>query len=132
MRGALQLFDDFLSRIDGYHERRDFPALKGPSYLSVHLRFGTIAIRALAREAHARMLHGSKGAEVWLNELVWRGFLPMNLPLHQHAAWAGYHTATREEKYDNRAHPRSGWRGRAGRTSASRPAHATDNNHRPN
>ena len=30
MHGARRLFDEFLSRIDAYHERRDFPALKGP------------------------------------------------------------------------------------------------------
>jgi deoxyribodipyrimidine photo-lyase len=51
--GARALFDDFLTRMDRYHERRDFPAVKGPSYLSVHLRFGTISVRELARAAHA-------------------------------------------------------------------------------
>ena len=61
----------FLDRIDRYKATRDFPATKGPSYLSVHLRFGTISIRRLAREAHAR---GGAGAETWLNELIWRDF----------------------------------------------------------
>ena len=28
---------------------RDFPAIKGVSYLSVHLRFGTISVRELVR-----------------------------------------------------------------------------------
>ncbi len=72
--GAAELLDDFLGRIDRYHEARDFPAVKGPSYLSTHLRFGTVSIRRLAREAHARMVAGSRGAEVWLSELVWRDF----------------------------------------------------------
>ncbi len=72
--GASELLDDFLGRIDRYHEARDFPAVKGPSYLSTHLRFGTVSIRRLAREAHARMVAGSRGAEVWLSELVWRDF----------------------------------------------------------
>ncbi|HSD60031.1 MAG TPA: deoxyribodipyrimidine photo-lyase, partial [Burkholderiales bacterium] len=39
MSGARRLFEDFRGRIDAYHQKRDFPALKGPSYLSVHLRF---------------------------------------------------------------------------------------------
>ena len=52
--GAHELLDDFLQRIDRYHETRDFPAVKGPSYLSTHLRFGTVSIRQLAREANAR------------------------------------------------------------------------------
>ena len=52
--GAQALLQDFLTRIDQYEDTRNFPAVKGPSYLSVHLRFGTVSIRQLAREAHAR------------------------------------------------------------------------------
>ena len=44
-----ELFDDFRDRMTDYHRTRDFPAVKGPSYLGVHLRYGTISIRALAR-----------------------------------------------------------------------------------
>ncbi len=69
--GARTLFDDFVHRMDAYKERRDFPAVRGPSYLSVHLRFGTISIRELARAARAR---GTEGAQGWLSELVWRDF----------------------------------------------------------
>jgi len=66
-RGAQALLDDFLDRIDAYDRQRDFPAVKGPSYLSVHLRFGTVSIRQLARLAHARMQGGDHGAEIWLS-----------------------------------------------------------------
>ncbi len=69
--GAADLFQDFLHRIHGYHDRRNFPGIKGVSYLSVHLRFGTISIRTLARTA---MSHGGEGAETWVNELIWRDF----------------------------------------------------------
>ncbi|MFD0668801.1 cryptochrome/photolyase family protein [Ramlibacter sp. MAHUQ-53] len=72
--GGRRLFEEFLHRIDHYQEARDFPAVKGPSYLSVHLRFGTVSIRELAREAHARARAGSAGAQTWLSELVWRDF----------------------------------------------------------
>jgi len=72
--GAQALLQDFLTRIDQYEDTRNFPAVKGPSYLSVHLRFGTVSIRQLAREAHPRMLAGSTGASVWLSELIWRDF----------------------------------------------------------
>jgi deoxyribodipyrimidine photo-lyase len=72
--GAQSLLADFLHRIDDYEARRNFPAVKGPSYLSVHLRFGTVSVRQLAREAHARMQAGSEGAAVWLSELIWRDF----------------------------------------------------------
>ena len=47
-------------RIDRYHETRDFPAVKGPSYLSAHLRFGTVSIRHLAREAWQRTMQGRR------------------------------------------------------------------------
>ena len=33
------LLRDFMTRIDHYDETRNFPAVKGPSYLSMHLRF---------------------------------------------------------------------------------------------
>jgi deoxyribodipyrimidine photo-lyase len=81
--GADTLFDAFLDRIDRYRLARDFPATKGPSYLSVHLRFGTISIRRLAREAHAR---GGAGAETWLGELIWRDFYFQILWHHPHVA----------------------------------------------
>ncbi len=79
-QGADSLFSSFLERIDNYQATRDFPALKGPSYLSVHLRFGTISIRSLARAAWQRAVMGidapktSPGASVWLSELIWREF----------------------------------------------------------
>jgi deoxyribodipyrimidine photo-lyase len=75
MSGGAALFADFRKRIDRYREARDFPARKGPSYLSVHLRFGTVSIRTLAAFAHARsLLPGGDGAATWLSELVWREF----------------------------------------------------------
>jgi len=79
MSGARRLLEDFLERIDDYHRRRDYPALKGPSYLSVHLRFGTISVRELVGRAHAR---GGRGAQAWLSELVWRDFYFMILDHH--------------------------------------------------
>jgi len=82
--GAQEMLADFLSRIDHYDETRDFPAVKGPSYLSTHLRFGTVSIRQLAREAWQRMQAGSNGAEVWLAELIWRDFYHQVLHHHPH------------------------------------------------
>ena len=58
--------------ISNYKEQRDIPSLPGTSRLSVHLRFGTISIRELAREA------GSLN-ETFLNELIWRDFYHMIL-----------------------------------------------------
>ena len=58
--------------IKQYDKQRDFPAIEGTSRLSVHLRFGTISIRELARET--QQLN-----ETFLNELIWRDFYQMIL-----------------------------------------------------
>lgn len=82
--GAHELLDDFLDRIDAYDHAREFPAVKGPSYLGPHLRFGTVSIRRLARLAHERLEAGSRGAQVWLSELIWRDFFHQVLHHHPH------------------------------------------------
>ncbi len=69
--GAKKLFADFKRRIDDYARTRDYPALKGTSLLSVHLRFGTLSIRELVGYAFRRE---GEGAAAWLSELVWRDF----------------------------------------------------------
>jgi deoxyribodipyrimidine photo-lyase len=71
MQGGLKLFDVFKNRMHHYKDARNFPAVKGVSYLSVHLRFGTVSIRMLAREA---ISINNEGAQTWLNELIWRDF----------------------------------------------------------
>lgn len=71
MSGAAKLLADFRRRIADYRDQRDFPGLKGPSYLSTHLRFGAISIRQLAALAWKA---DNEGARTWLSELVWRDF----------------------------------------------------------
>ncbi|KIF83158.1 cryptochrome/photolyase family protein [Noviherbaspirillum autotrophicum] len=85
--GARKLLDDFLSRIDAYDVTRDYPSLKGPSYLSTHLRFGTISIRYLVKFAYDIVrMKNSPGASVWLSELIWRDFYFMILHAHPYVA----------------------------------------------
>lgn len=64
--------DRDLSRLSiiRYKETRDIPSIQGTSRLSIHLRFGTISIRELARIA-------VKQNESYLNELIWRDFYQM-------------------------------------------------------
>lgn len=71
MSGARSMFAEFRKRMAHYHERRDYPAEQGPSYLSVHLRFGTISVREVASVAWS---DAGPGAQAWLNELIWRDF----------------------------------------------------------
>jgi deoxyribodipyrimidine photo-lyase len=90
MSGAAALLDDFLGRIDHYGDTRDFPGVKGPSYLSTHLRFGTVSIRHLAKLGWDRARVGSKGAQVWLSELIWRDFYHQVLHHHPHVVGHSY------------------------------------------
>lgn len=53
--------------IKHYDKTRDIPALHGTSRLGVHLRFGTLSIRKLAKKA-------SGLNDTFLNELIWRDF----------------------------------------------------------
>jgi deoxyribodipyrimidine photo-lyase len=55
--------------LNNYGDTRDYPALKrGTSQLSMHLRFGTISIRELTRQAQEAK------DKTFLNELCWRDF----------------------------------------------------------
>jgi deoxyribodipyrimidine photo-lyase len=58
--------------IRNYTTQRDLPGIAGTSKLGVHLRFGTISIRELARTT-------SPLNETFLNELIWRDFYHMIL-----------------------------------------------------
>lgn len=88
MQGGQNLLDDFADRMQDYDQARNFPAIKGPSYLSIHLRFGTVSIRALVRRAldAIRAGQGGSGAAVWLSELIWREFYFMILANHPYVA----------------------------------------------
>ena len=53
--------------IRNYASTRDIPSANGTSHLSVHLRFGTVGIRKLMRQA-------KELSEKFFNELIWREF----------------------------------------------------------
>ena len=87
--GARALLADFLDRMDSYHETRNFPSVKGPSYLGIHLRFGTISVRklvAIALQRNAQERGGEAGAATWLSELIWRDFYAQILANFPHVA----------------------------------------------
>ena len=84
--GARSLLADFAGRMADYDATRNFPAVRGPSYLSVHLRFGTVSVREVAALACARLQSQphTAGAATWLSELVWRDFYHQILHHHPH------------------------------------------------
>ena len=75
--------------IKNYETTRDIPAINGTSRLSVHLRFGTLSIRSLVKEA-------MKLNDTWLRELIWREFFMMILYHFPHSA-----TGSFRKEYDN-------------------------------
>lgn len=79
--GAQGRLEWFRSRMKDYADQRDLYGVEGTSGLSVHLRHGTISVRECVRAA----LSGpGKGAEKWLNELIWREFYQMILSEFPH------------------------------------------------
>jgi deoxyribodipyrimidine photo-lyase len=56
-----------LKYISDYQDVRDYPALDQTSYLSPHLRFGTVSIRKLVNWAFHKN-------DVFLSELIWKEF----------------------------------------------------------
>lgn len=66
-KSTIKVLPHNLKNISNYQETRDFPALDSTSYLSPHLRFGTVSIRKLVNwAAHTN--------QVFLSELIWREF----------------------------------------------------------
>lgn len=78
------------SMLKKYSEQRDYPYLeKATSLLGVHLRFGTLSVRELARE-------GKKISDVWLSELIWREFFMQILWHYPHVVKRSF-----KDKYEN-------------------------------
>lgn len=88
--------------IRAYHQQRDLPSVEGTSRLSVHLRFGTISIRQLAREA------GSLN-ETFLNELIWREFYQMILWHFPHVVGNAFKPEYDQVTWRNRENEFEAW-----------------------
>lgn len=84
----IKVSDYSLNILGSYKDFRDFPALDKTSYLSVHLRFGTVSIREIVK-----LIAGSDS--VFLSELIWREFFMQILYNFPHVASNSFKT-----KYD--------------------------------
>ena len=91
--GAREMLAEFQGRIDHYHRTREFPAVRGPSYLGPHLCFGTLSVRRAARAAHERAAAGSRGAQAWLEQLIRRDFFHQVLHHHPQLATQSFKPA---------------------------------------
>lgn len=106
MSGGTALLEDFCARMNRYDVMRDFPAKEATSRLSVHLRFGTVSIRYLARQALDAMRtgQGGSGAAVWLSELIWRDFYCMILHHHPRVTEDAFKPAFDAIEWESGAH----------------------------
>lgn len=108
--GAQAALARFKDRILHYDERRDIPAVRGGSFLSIHLRFGTLSVRAAVRFAiaHGALEDPAFGPATWLSELIWREFYFQILHHHPRVVNAAF-----KPEYD-----RIAWETDAGRFEA--------------
>ena len=88
-----RLFHFLDERVRTYTKDRDRLAIDGTSRLSPHLRFGAISIRecvaaALERASEDRAF--ARGANKWVDELVWREFYHAILFEHPHVMHRSY------------------------------------------
>lgn len=66
-KSSIRVRPENLSVIPDYHKYRDIPSADKTSYLSPHLRFGTVSIRKSVKKA-------LEENTTFLNELIWREF----------------------------------------------------------
>ena len=84
---AVPEYDLSASLVENYEATRNYPGIDGTSHLGPHLRFGTISIRQVVREAL------KAGNETFWNELIWREFFMQILwhfPHHEKAFKPAY------------------------------------------
>lgn len=65
-KSDIQIEPYSISHLENYNAERNFPALNNTSFLSPHLRFGTVSVRNIIGQI--------KGNETFLSELIWREF----------------------------------------------------------
>jgi deoxyribodipyrimidine photo-lyase len=72
-----------LDVVKNYEETRDLPSVRGTTRISVHLRFGTLSIREVAKL-------GFDHSEKWLTELIWRDFYQAIMHAFPHSMTAAF------------------------------------------
>jgi deoxyribodipyrimidine photo-lyase len=81
-KSSIQVKDFQIDELNDYEITRNHPALDQTSYLSPHLRFGTIGIRQVVEKV--------KENEVFLSELIWREFFMQILFHFPHVVHSNY------------------------------------------
>lgn len=107
-------------RIHAYHEDRNRLDVEGTSALSPYLRFGMISARQAAAEALTAMRsapdgQARQGAEIWLNELIWREFYAAILYHFPHVLQTAFRAGLRTIPWRDAPEELAAWQeGRSG------------------
>lgn len=110
---ALRRLNQFTNLpITNYSEDRNRLDLDGTSQLSPYIRFGMVSLR---QAAHAtfdvkRSTSNIKGAETWLNELIWREFYIQILYHFPHVAKTAFNPALANIPWRNEASEFEAWK----------------------
>ncbi|MDA9803955.1 DNA photolyase family protein [Flavobacteriaceae bacterium] len=98
-----------LKNVSTYSETRNFPNLDSTSYLSPHLRFGTISVRQIITELKNK-------SETFLSELIWREFFMQIIFHFPHVVtknfrpkYDGIQWINNKEDYDNWCQGKTGY-----------------------
>ena len=98
-----------LKNVATYSETRNFPNLDSTSYLSPHLRFGTISVRQIIIELKNK-------SETFLSELIWREFFmqiifhfPPVVTKNFRAKYDGIQWINNKEDYKNWCQGKTGY-----------------------
>ena len=98
-----------LKNVSTYSETRNFPNLDSTSYLSPHLRFGTISVRQIITELKNK-------SETFLSELIWREFFMQIIFHFPHVVtknfrpkYDGIQWVNNKEDYDNWCQGKTGY-----------------------
>jgi len=116
---ALRRLKDFASKsIFSYSENRNRMDLNGTSSLSAYLRFGMLGLRQAVHAAQLAAFNeqpaADDGAEIWLNELIWREFYIQILYHFPHVSQTAYNPALANIPWRNNELDFNAWK--AGRT----------------
>jgi len=107
--------DEFAAdKIFVYAENRNRLDMAGTSTLSPYIRFGMIGLRQAVQSAQqarvqARSAEEKRGAEVWLNELIWREFYIQILHHFPHVSKAVFNPSLADISWRNNASEFEAW-----------------------
>jgi deoxyribodipyrimidine photo-lyase len=111
----LQLEEFSRRKIHEYAGNRNRMDLDGTSALSPYIRFGMLGMRQAVHAARQARVEGSsaeagRGAEVWLNELIWREFYIQILYHFPHVARTAFNPSLAHIRWKNNETEFAAWK----------------------